>query len=32
MSKRHAVVRDPLSDYLSVDYARLGLHLMTLTE
>jgi opacity protein-like surface antigen len=27
-----AVVRDPLSDYLRVDYRRLGLQLMTLTE
>ena len=27
-----AVVRDPLSGYLSVDYGRLGMHLMTLPE
>lgn len=27
-----AVVRDGLDDYLRVDYARLGLHLMTLPE
>jgi outer membrane immunogenic protein len=27
-----AVVRDPLTGYLGVNYARLGLHLMTLTE
>jgi outer membrane immunogenic protein len=27
-----AVVRDPLNGYLGVDYSRLGLHLMTLTE
>jgi hypothetical protein len=26
------VVRDPLSGYLAVDYARLGLRPMTLTE